>query len=125
MTEPSLRGSRVLIVEDEYFLAQELRRMLAEEGLSVVGPVASVSDALALIDKEPSLDAAVLDINLGGEWSYPVAEKLDRRGIPFLFSTGYNESDLPSCWQHVRRVEKGMDDHLLVASVEDILKIRA
>ncbi|MBE7183791.1 MAG: response regulator [Methylobacterium mesophilicum] len=125
MSDPSLKGTRILVVEDEYFLAQELVRMLVDEGATVVGPVALVSDALVLIDKEPSLDAAVLDINLGGDWSYPVAESLERRGIPFLFSTGYNESDLPSGWQHVRRVEKGMDDHLLVAGLGNILKIRA
>lgn len=83
-----LRGLRVLLVEDELLIAQMLRVMLEDLGCAVVGPAARVNEALDLIEAEP-VDAAVLDICLNRQFSYPVADELTLRGVPFLFSTGY------------------------------------
>jgi CheY-like chemotaxis protein len=86
-------GRRVLLVEDEMMVAWLLEDMLAELGCAVVGPAASVNQALAMIDAE-AIDVAVLDVNLNGQMSYPIADALAARGVPFLFSTGYNKDRL-------------------------------
>jgi len=83
-------GRKVLIVEDEMIVAWLLEDMLAELGCVVVGPAASVKQALAMIDAAP-IEVAVLDVNLNGEMSYPVADALTARGVPFVFVTGYDK----------------------------------
>jgi CheY-like chemotaxis protein len=85
----------ILVVEDEFMLAEDLRLELVAHGAEVVGPVAGVEDALACIARTPELAAAVLDINLQGETAYPVADHLLHRGVPFVFVTGYEQVDLP------------------------------
>ena len=84
----ALKGARVLVLEDEAILAFALEDMLLELGCEVVGPAMRLADALSLVEKDP-LDAAVLDVNIAGDRSYCVAEILERRGIPFIFATGY------------------------------------
>src|ERR1700724_4506566 len=92
MTSP-LSGRRVLVVEDEMIVAWLLEDMLADLGCAVVGPAARVNQALAMLDAE-AIDAAVLDVNLDGQMSYPVADALTARGTPFVFSTGYDKDTL-------------------------------
>jgi DNA-binding NtrC family response regulator len=86
-------GRRVLLVEDEMIVAWLLEDMISELGCEVVGPAASVKQALAMIDAE-TIDVAVLDLNLNGQMSYPVADALAERGVPFVFSTGYGKDRL-------------------------------
>jgi DNA-binding response OmpR family regulator len=90
----TLRGKRVLIVEDEALVAMLVEDSLLEAGAEVMGPAASVGEALLLIEGAASdggLNAAVLDINLAGEAVSPVADRLAAMGVPFLFATGYGE----------------------------------
>jgi DNA-binding NtrC family response regulator len=87
-------GRRILLVEDEIFVVWLLEDMLADLGCAVVGPASSVNQALAIIDAE-AIDAAVLDINLNGQMSYPIADALGARGVPFVLSTGYDRDTLP------------------------------
>jgi CheY-like chemotaxis protein len=84
---------RVLLVEDEMLVVWLLEDMLADLGCAVVGPASSVNQALAMIDAE-AIDAAVLDVNLNGKMSYPIADALTARGVPFAFSTGYDKDTL-------------------------------
>jgi DNA-binding NtrC family response regulator len=86
-------GRRVLVVEDEMIVAWLLQDMLADFGCEVVGPAASVDQALAMIDAE-FIDVAVLDVNLKGQMRYPIADALAARGVPFVFSTGYDKDRL-------------------------------
>jgi CheY-like chemotaxis protein len=86
-------GRRVLLVEDEMLVVWLLEDMLADLGCAVVGPAASVNQALAMIDAE-AIDVAVLDVNLNGQMSYPIADALATRGVPFVFSTGYDKDTL-------------------------------
>jgi CheY-like chemotaxis protein len=84
----AIAGRRVLVLEDEAVLAFALEDMLIELGCEVVGPALRLAEASRLAENE-RLDAAVLDVNIGGDRSYSVAEVLERRGIPFMFATGY------------------------------------
>jgi CheY-like chemotaxis protein len=86
-------GRRALLVEDEMLVAWLLADMLADLGCTVVGPASSVNQALAMIDAE-AIDVAVLDVNLNGQMSYPIADVLIARGVPFAFSTGYDKDTL-------------------------------
>ena len=80
----SFRGRRVLVVEDDYLLAQDLLEELERCGAQVMGPVASVAEALALLESGPAPYMAILDIKLGCELVYPVADALRARGVPLL-----------------------------------------
>lgn len=88
----SIDGKRILIVEDEFLVAAAACEMLEEFGAVIVGPAATVGEALALVDKE-SIDAALLDINLHGESSAAVVAALEARSVPVVFATGYGKGD--------------------------------
>lgn len=87
-------GKRILVVEDEYFIADEARRELLRLNATVVGPTATVEEAIGLIGSQ-EIDGAILNIHLGDKLVFPVAEKLDELGIPFVFATGYDPSVVP------------------------------
>jgi len=94
-------GLKLLLVEDEFVLALGLSDALADLGAVVVGPVATVDDALALVQRVPEIDGAVLDVNLGQEVAYPVADALLARGIPFFFATANERTALPERFAQV------------------------
>jgi CheY-like chemotaxis protein len=93
MTDGKLKGLRVLVVEDEMMVSMLIEDMLAELGCEVVGPASRLDEALA-IAKEAELDCAVLDVNLGGQPIFPLADLLRERGRPFAFATGYGDAGL-------------------------------
>jgi CheY-like chemotaxis protein len=86
-------GRRVFVVEDEMVVAWLLEDMLAELGCVVIGPAAKVNQALVMIEAN-AIDVAVLDVNLNGEMSYPIADALSARGVPFVFVTGYDKDSM-------------------------------
>jgi CheY-like chemotaxis protein len=88
---PDLLSVRVLVVEDEVIIAMSLEDMLTELGCSVVGPATSLDEALALA-AAADFDAALLDVNLDGEHSEPVADVLRQRAIPYALITGYGRA---------------------------------
>lgn len=88
-----LAGLRILVVEDQFLIAMSHEEMLHALGCKIVGPVATVEQALAATRKE-RLDGALLDSNLDGKSILPAAETLARRGIPFILVTGYESSSL-------------------------------
>lgn len=106
MTESTLRGHKILIVEDEYLLAEDLRAALASKYAVVVGPAPTVEKGFTLLRENEKLDCAILDINLRGEPVFSVADELVARGIPFVFTTGYDSSSIPDRFEHVTRCEK-------------------
>ena len=89
-----LQGLRVLIVEDDVLVAVLLEDMLSDLGCVSLGVAPTVSEALAVIGAAEAVDAAILDVNRGGEKVFPVADRLRTRGVPFAFSTGYGPADL-------------------------------
>ncbi len=96
---------RILVVEDEMLVAGMLQRMLGELGYAVIGPASAVNEAMEIIGGG-GIDAAILDINLDGEMSYPVADELTSRGIPFVFSTGYGGEDLRDGYEGIPLLKK-------------------
>lgn len=89
-----LDGRRILVVEDEPLLAMLLEDVLGEQGAVVVGPAFNLAQGLALAERV-ELDGAILDINLGGQESFPIADVLDARSVPFLFATAYAHKGHP------------------------------
>lgn len=87
------RRQRVLVVEDEILIAMMLEDTLEGLGYAIVGPAHRFADGLAAAESE-DIDLAVLDLNLDGQRSLPIADKLAERGIPFIFATGYGEAGL-------------------------------
>lgn len=116
----ALSGRRILLVEDEIMVAWALEDMLGKLGCAVVGPAARVDQALALIDTV-DVDAAVLDINLNGEESYPVADALTARGVPFLFSTGYHKSNLREAYRSLPLLQKPYERSSLSSQLVNLL----
>ena len=103
-----LLGCRVLVVEDEYFLADDLRSELEAIVANVIGPVGDLGDARACVERD-GFDVAVIDINLRGEAAYALADKLARQRIPFLFTTGYGAEVIPPRFENIIRWEKPYD----------------
>jgi CheY-like chemotaxis protein len=122
--QPSLSGRRVLVVEDEYFLADDLVQAIGQLGAEVLGPVPTREEALELVATAGPIDLAVLDINLEGEAVYPVADALVARGVPFLFATGYSRVLVPDRYQHVPRWEKPFDPQTLAQALPNLLQGR-
>lgn len=93
-----LSGLRLLVVEDEMMVLLVIEEMLSDLGCTSVTAAATVEQALSLIDAQ-SFDVAMLDVNLNGTMSYPVADMLEARGVPFLFATGYGRHGLQDGYQ--------------------------
>jgi CheY-like chemotaxis protein len=116
---------RVLIVEDEWLVAEDYSSTLRAAGYAIVGPAPSVEGALALIaDTNTEVRAALLDINLNGETSYPIATRLAERNVPFAFMTGYTTGDLPPSFSGRMVVSKPISEAALLATVGKLLAVQ-
>ena len=103
----ALQGLRVLVVEDEALVSMLLEDMLADHGCEVAATASRIAQALDMVaDDNLSFDAAILDVNLGGEPIFPVAEALAARGAPFVFATGYGAGGLPETWRSRPTLQK-------------------
>jgi CheY-like chemotaxis protein len=102
-----ITGLKVLLVEDEALVAMLLEDMLADHGCEVAATASRIGQALALVaDPNLQFDAAILDVNLGGDPIFPVAEALAARGAPFVFATGYGAGGLPESWRDRPTLQK-------------------
>ena len=102
-------------------VAWSVESAITDLGCTVVGPVARVSEALALIETAEAPDGVVLDVNLNGEYSYPVADALVARGIPFVFSTGYNRDFFPEAYRSFPMLQKPYTDSELADALIKLL----
>jgi len=116
----SVAGRRILVVEDEALIAIEMKETLTGLGFSVVGPVSTIPQAMAALG-DGALDGAILDLNLGGQLTYPVADRLAALRIPFVFVTGYRSDTIDAAYADVALIEKPIDarrlGHLLVGGM--------
>jgi CheY-like chemotaxis protein len=115
---------RVLVVEDEALVAMLVEDALMDAGFGVIGPAATVDEALDLIARERP-DAVVLDLNLAGEVSTPVADDLAARGIPYVIATGYGASGLPDGHKEALVLAKPYDPFELTAMLGRICPANA
>ena len=102
---PELAGLRALVVEDEGGVALLIEDMLEELGCDVAMSVATLAKAMTLAEAG-EFDFAVLDVNLDGQYVFPVAEVLRSRNIPFVFSTGYGRTGVPETFRDYEVLNK-------------------
>jgi DNA-binding response OmpR family regulator len=107
------------VVEDEFFIAEELQWLLQDAGMTVLGPAGNLANALTLAQSD--FEVALLDVNLGGHYVYPVAAKLAERRIPFIFMTGYDRSELPPEYAACPCLAKPFNPKALLALIEKVV----
>ena len=117
MTDRSLHACRILLVEDEYMLAEELALELTDAGAEVLGPAPTIERALAVLDGKSNPDGAILDVNLGGVSVFPLADTLIDRGVPVVFTTGYDPDTLPDRFANVPVCGKPINVMLITAAI--------
>ena len=113
MSDLDLTGRCILLVEDEYLVARSLTRLLKIWRATIEGPVATIGQALELLAKADQIDFALVDINLRGVGSFPVADALAARAIPFAFTTGYETSMIPERYRNVAVLQKPFNSAVL------------
>jgi CheY-like chemotaxis protein len=104
-----LAGRRILVVEDEYFLGDDIGRALLALGAEVIGPVGNVAEALHVLERGDVLHGAVLDVNVRDQRIFPIARGLTSRHVPFVFTTGYDKGIIDPEFKHVPLWEKPID----------------
>ncbi len=115
-----LLGCNVIVVEDEYYLADDIARALGALGARIMGPVAAAAEAFAILDAPEPVHLAVLDINLQDGKVFSLADALAERGVPFVFATGYDARQLPPRHAHVMLWEKPFEAAHLAAALPNL-----
>jgi CheY-like chemotaxis protein len=108
---------RILLVEDEFMVAMMIEDMLEDLGHQVVATSGRMPDARKLAFGATA-DLAILDVNLNGEETYPLADSLAARSIPFIFATGYGRSGIKAEWARVPVLQKPFQSHDLAAAID-------
>ena len=121
MTDPILHGCRILVVEDEYMLAADLELELLDAGAIVLGPFGTVANTIEFIHTKQEIDGAILDVNLRGELVFPAADLLIERGVPFVLTTGYDASVLPSRFKLSVLCEKPFNTAKVAQAIERLI----
>lgn len=114
-----LEGRRILLVEDDYFQAREMKALLEREGAEIVGPTGHADDVPALL-ADGAIDAALLDINLGAGPVYDTANLLKRQGVPVAFLTGYDQALIPESLTSVPRILKPADGRKVILLLQSL-----
>jgi CheY-like chemotaxis protein len=109
---------RVLVAEDEYLIALELAEALQGQGVTLIGPVASVQEGLTLLNENGPLDAAVLDIVLPDGLVYPLANALQDRSIPFIFASVYGSDEVDERFRATPLFTKPFDTDELMKQLD-------
>ncbi len=117
-----LAGRRVLVIEDEYFLADDIVRTLSALGARILGPFGDLSEATDVVHRDVAIDAAIVDINLRNEIVFPLARVLRERKVPFVFTTGYDKSSIDAEFQDVSLWGKPLDVAAMVRELTSLIK---
>ena len=121
MTDRTLHDCRILIAEDEYMLAVDLEMELLDAGAIVLGPFGTVETAIEFIRTGQKIDGAILDVSLRGQMIFPAADLLIERGIPFVLTTGYDASVIPSRFKHCVRCEKPISMAKITLAIDRLI----
>jgi PAS domain S-box-containing protein len=116
----SIKGKKILLVDDEPLLVMDLEDTLTSAGCFIVGPANTVAQAKVLIG-EAEFDAALLDVNLGGQKVDELAAVLTQKNIPFAFVTGYGREGLPPSFQHAPLVGKPFSQQQMLDTVRQLV----
>jgi DNA-binding response OmpR family regulator len=111
-----LTGYRVLVVEDDYFIAMDICSTLRSRGATVLGPAPNIGAGRDLA-REHAPDCALLDVNLHGEHVFELAQELQERGVHTIFTTGYDSEFIPPSLRTVEYLQKPVDAQALVRSI--------
>ena len=114
----ALAGRRILVVEDEYFLADDLKKILAKHGAEVLGPVATLGEGLRIIESAGQINFALLDVQLRGKDVFAISAALKSRNIPFVFTTGFGAKKIPPEFEDAPRFEKPYELGALIVAME-------
>jgi DNA-binding response OmpR family regulator len=104
-----LSGLRILVVEDDFLIAMDIKEAIERLGGHVVGPIGRLEQAQDLARRE-AFDAAILDVKLDGDVTFPLAEELLTRGVPIVLATGYDVASLPENFQGIPHLRKPFGD---------------
>jgi len=121
MASSQLSGKSVLMVEDEYLIADALCSAFELEDVHVVGPFPNVASAMAALDDGATADAAILDVNLNGERVFPLADRLIADNVPIILTTGYDSDAIPHSYEHLQRLQKPVHLHDLFGCLNGLL----
>ena len=110
-----------MLVEDEAMIALMMSDELTAIGCQVVGPFSTLSSALAAARSE-QVDCAILDLNIGNSSTYPVADALRERSVPFAFMTGYSRSNIDPRFARIPVLEKPIDNRVIRQTIEQLVK---
>lgn len=113
-------NSRILIVEDEALVAMMIEDLVRDLGYDIAGVTGEFSSALHAANTE-RIDVALIDVNLNGSRSYPIADALKARGVPVIFATGYGEAGVPDDWQGTLVLQKPFDPRQLKSALSAAL----
>jgi len=105
ISDRALAGCRILLIEDECLIAMMVEDILTDLGCEVIGPATCIEEALTIVRTE-TFDAAIVDVNLNGQKSFPVADALAARGVPWIFSTGHDKKPLKDLYPNSMVVRK-------------------
>lgn len=119
--EAKLVGLKVLLVEDEALVAMLATELLNDLGCEIGGVATSVSEGLARIEAGADFDVAILDVNLNGEKSFPIADALVAHDRPFLFATGFGSADIAQRFPGILMLLKPYSAHALARSLEALV----
>jgi two-component SAPR family response regulator len=115
MSSPPLKNRIYLVIEDEYYVASELMACLETAGARVLGPVAHLEHALEISTHTPTIDAAIVDVNLQGKMVYPFVDGLLDRNIAVVFVSGYSLADIPQQYRAIPFFQKPIDKAALIS----------
>jgi DNA-binding NtrC family response regulator len=115
-----LKGKRILVLEDDFYLANDEKVLLESAGATVVGPFGSAFSRDHL-PNPGGVDAALVDINLGNGPSFDCARALTERSIPFAFVTGYDANLIPEDLSHIERIEKPIRERHVIGTLTRLL----
>ena len=120
MPQSATTARRILVVEDEYLIRMLLEDMLADLGYEIAAAVGTIAEAAEFAAKG-EFDIAILDVNLDGQEIYPVADILAKRGLPFVFVTGYGEGSLPEPYRGRPTLQKPFQSGQLQTALAALL----
>ncbi|MEQ8696849.1 MAG: response regulator [Bauldia litoralis] len=113
----------IFVLEDEFIIADEIASILEDAGHSVIGPAATVEAALARLQGDAVPDVAIIDANLRGDSSLPVAERLRELKVPFCLCTGYRSNDLTSEFGEVAMVQKPVSPRAILETIRKLAPV--